>query len=187
MVARRRTALGGLILHSFVLICGTGCVQLTQTEIKALETREMDLSYDDAYKAAANGLFSLGFTIEHSDKQSGILTGHRKDPNTGAKIGAAIFFGVIGLLATGDRDWAVTFMVEALEPKLTQLRMKVVINGKSVVDREFMTKIWQQLEREAMLESRPSNRIPSTQPKTSGSTAVPREHRLSVEKLAALP
>jgi hypothetical protein len=168
---RRRTALLSIFLCISFMPLGAGCTQLTQSEIKSLETREMDLSYDDGYKAAANGLFSLGFTIEHSDKQSGILTGHRKDPNTGAKIGAAILFGVVGLLATGDRDEAVTFMVEALEPKLTQLRMKVVINGKSLVDRQFMTKIWQQIEREAMLESRPSSRTTTSQP-TSRPTIV---------------
>lgn len=159
MFSRRPRIAPTVALSLCALSHCAGCVQMTQSEIKALETREMDLSYDDAYKAAANSLFSLGFTVEHSDKQSGILTGHRKDPNTANKIGAAILFGVIGLLATGDRDEAVTFMVDALEPRLTQLRMKVVINGKSVVDREIMTKIWQQLEREAMLESRPSNRV----------------------------
>jgi hypothetical protein len=146
-------------------------VQLTQSEIKALETRELDLSFEETYKAAANGLFSLGFTIEHSDKQSGIITGHRKDPQTNARIGAALCFGIIGLLATGDRNEAVTFMVEQIGPKLSQLRMKVIINGNSVVDREFMTKIWQQIEREAMLESRPSEHVPPSQRSTSQSAS----------------
>ena len=128
---------------------------MTQSEIKALETREMDCAYDDAYRAAANGLFSLGFTVSHSDKESGILTGTRTDPNTGAKIAAALAFGVIGLAATKDRNEAVTFMLNKLDPELTQLRMKVIINGSPVVDRTFMTRIWQQIEREAMLEFRP--------------------------------
>ena len=145
------------------LIGSCGCTQLTQAEIKALETREMDCPFDEAYKAAANGLFSLGFAIEHSDKESGIVTGKRKDPQTGAKIGAAIAFGVLGLLAVGDRDETVTFMLTEVEPNLTQLRMKVIINGKGVIDRTLMTKIWQQIEREAMLESRPSDKIPATQ------------------------
>jgi len=142
----------------------SGCVHLTQAEIKALETREMDCSFDEAYRASSNGLFSLGFTISHSDKESGILTGTRHDPNTGAKVANAILFGVIGLAATKDRDEAVTFMLTPLEPNLTQLRMKVIVNGKAVIDRKFMTKIWQQIEREAMLESRPSDRLATTQP-----------------------
>lgn len=148
-----------------ILVVGkSGCAPLTQAEIKALETREIDLPYDEAYRAAANGLFSLGFTVEHSDKVSGILTGHRKDPQTGAKIAAGLLFGVLGVLATGDRDEAVTFMLAALDEKTTQLRMKVIINGQAIIDRTFMTKIWQQIEREAMLESRPSERTPPSQP-----------------------
>jgi hypothetical protein len=138
-----------------------GCATMTQSEIKALETREMDLCYNDAYEAAMNGLFSLGFTIDHSDKESGIVTGSRKDPNTGAKVGAALALGVIGLLAVSDHNEAVTFKLASLEPKLTQLRMKVIIDGKPVTDRQAMTRIWQQLEREAMLESRSSDRAPS--------------------------
>lgn len=148
----------------------SGCVQLTQSEIKALGTREMDCPFDEAYKAASNGLFSLGFTISHSDKESGILTGTRHDPNTGAKVANTVLFGVLGLALTKDRNEAVTFMLTPLEPNLTQLRMQIIINGKVVVDRTFMTAIWQQIEREAMLESRPSERSTTTQP-TAEATA----------------
>lgn len=154
---------------TIVTIAATGCAQPTQAEIKALETREMDCSFDEAYTAAANGLFSLGFAVSHSDKSSGILTGTRVDPNTGNKIAAALAFGVVGALAVGDRNEAVTFMLSPLEVKLTQLRMKVIINGQSVFDRTLMTKIWQQIEREAMLESRPSDRLPASQPATQES------------------
>jgi hypothetical protein len=151
------------ILLGMVACGSTGCAQMTQAEIKSLETREMDCSFDEAYKAAANGLFALGFTVSHSDKESGILTGTRQDPNTGAKVAAAVAFGIIGLLATQDRNEAVTFMLSPIEPKLTQLRMKVMVNGKALADREMMTRIWQQIEREAMLESRPSDRVAGTQ------------------------
>jgi len=154
-----------------IMILSSGCTQLTQSEIKALETREMDCSFDEAYKAAANGLFTLGFTVSHSDKESGILPGNRHDPNPGEKLLTTFLFGVLGLAATKDRDEAVSFMLTKLEPNLTQLRMKVIVNGKSVVDRTFMTKIWQQVEREAMLESRPSDHLPTTQPSAEQSNS----------------
>jgi len=141
----------------------TGCAQPTQAEIKMLETREMRCTYDDAYKAAANGLFSLGFSVTHSDKDSGILTGTRTDPNTGNKVAAALAFGIIGLLATDDRNEAVTFMLSELEPELTQLRMKLLINGKSVIDRKLMTQVWQRIEREAMLDYTPERKKPASQ------------------------
>ncbi len=158
----RSMALSVLAMSGF-LVCG--CMQpLTQSEIKNLETRELSLPYDNAYKAAANGLFSLGFAVEHSDKASGILTGQRIDKQAGKKVAAGIMFGVIGVLATGNRTETVTFMVTPANPVVTNLRMKVIIDGKQVTDREFMTKIWQQIEREGMLDSGPSSRPAATQP-----------------------
>jgi len=146
-------------------IGGSGCNQAArQAELKMLETRELDLSYDEAYKAATNGLFALGYTIDHSDKESGILTGKKHDPNTGGKIAGAMLLGVVGLLAAGENDEAVTFMLSCLDPETTQLRMKVVVNGKPVTDRTVMTRIWQQIEREAMLDSGPANKTPRTTP-----------------------
>jgi len=60
---------------ALLLLVGSlpGCATLSQSEIKFLETRELGLGYDEAYRAAANGLFSLGYAISHSDKASGIL------------------------------------------------------------------------------------------------------------------
>lgn len=165
--------IAGSLFVTSIFVVSTGCAAApTQAEIKMLETREVELPYDQAYQAAMNGLFSLGFTIEHTDKTSGIVTGKRNDPQTGKKIGAAVAFGVIGLLAVGDRNEAVTFKLAELEPQLTQLRMQVIINGKPVVDRQLMTNLWQQIEREAMLESPPSAHVPSTQenPDTMGNS-----------------
>lgn len=150
-----------LKLLSLIAMCpiGTGCAQYNQqmqSEIKALETRELDLPFDQAYTASANGLFALGFTVDHSDKQSGVLTGHRHDNNTGGKVAGALLLGVVGALVVGEHDEGVSFMLTSLSPSTTQLRMKVVVDGKPVTDRTVMTKIWQQVEREAMLDSRPS-------------------------------
>jgi hypothetical protein len=143
------------LVAATIAVCNCGCVQLTQAEIKVLETRELDMPYAEAYEAAANAMFDLGFTIDHSDKESGVLSGKRCDPRTGAKVANTLLFGVIGLAATGERAEAVAFKLTDKEPSLTQLRMKVIVNGKSVTDRQLMTKIWTQVEREAMLESRP--------------------------------
>ncbi len=159
--------LGMALRNGFTLLvlCSVGCSQArTQAEIKMLETRELDLPYDEAYAAASNGLFSLGYTIDHSDKESGILTGKKHDPNVGGKVAGALVLGVVGLLAAGENDEAVTFMLTRVEPNVTQLRMKVLYNGKPSTDRKLMTKIWQQIEREAMLDSRPPGSPPATKP-----------------------
>ncbi len=171
--ARRSTAVALVCLVA--LLISSGCSQMAQSEIKALETRELNLAYNDAYKAAANGLFSLGFTINHSDRESGIVSGVRNDPNTGKKIANTLLFGVLGLAATSSREESVSFMLSPLEDHLTQLRMKVLVNGKPVVDRKVMTMIWQRIEREAMLESGPADH-PETETARSA-TISDRDHQ----------
>jgi hypothetical protein len=39
--------------------------------------RTLDVSYDIAYRSATQALLSVGYSISHSDKASGILTGSR--------------------------------------------------------------------------------------------------------------
>lgn len=49
----------------------------TQLATHQIEVRRLEVPYDLAYRAATQAMFSLGYSIEHSDKASGILTGSR--------------------------------------------------------------------------------------------------------------
>jgi len=49
----------------------------TQLGTRQIEVRTLDVPYDLAYRAATQAFFSIGFSITHSDKPSGILTGSR--------------------------------------------------------------------------------------------------------------
>jgi hypothetical protein len=49
----------------------------TQLGTRQIEVRTLDVPYDVAYRAATQAFFSIGFSITHSDKPSGILTGSR--------------------------------------------------------------------------------------------------------------
>ena len=49
----------------------------TQLGSRQLEIRSLDVNYDLAYRSATQALLSLGYSISHSDKTSGILTGSR--------------------------------------------------------------------------------------------------------------
>jgi hypothetical protein len=139
----------------FVAILVSGCQKsLSQAEIKFLETRELDLPYDRAYKAAANGLFSMGYAIDHSDKESGILSAKCNKKSTKMSLSFLLILPIL-TFGEGSDEEAVTFMLSSLKARLTQLRMKIVRNGLPIVDRKLMTQIWQRIEREAMLESRP--------------------------------
>jgi len=149
--------LRGASRGAWLLLLGLmpGCATLSQSEIRFLETRELDLGYDEAYRAAANGLFSLGYAINHSDKASGIL-GARLVTHVAKSSVTFLLVLPMATISEGRDEEAVTFMLTPINKNRTQLRMKVVFNGTPIVDRKKMTKIWQRIEREAMLETRPA-------------------------------
>jgi len=49
----------------------------SQLGTRQIELRTLDVPYELAYRAATQAFFSIGFSITHSDKASGILTGSR--------------------------------------------------------------------------------------------------------------
>ncbi len=59
----------------------------TQLGARQLEVRSLDTNYDTAYRSAMQALLSLGYSISHSDKASGILTGSRSVGVTEMKQG----------------------------------------------------------------------------------------------------
>ena len=129
-----------------VVALGAGCANLTQAEIKFLETRELDLPYEEAYTAALNGLFSLGLVIQHSDKGSGVITGQSGDH---VQLANARY------RKSRYAVKKVSLLITPRGPRRSQLRMKVLVNEKPKLDRTLMTQIWQRIEREAMLETQP--------------------------------
>ncbi len=52
-------------------------------------------------------------------------------------------------------------MITPRGERLSQLRMKVLINEEQKLDRRLMTALWQRIEREAMLDMPPSARRPT--------------------------
>jgi hypothetical protein len=59
----------------------------SQLGARQIEVRSLDTNYDIAYRSAMQALLSLGYSISHSDKTSGILTGSRSVGVTEMKQG----------------------------------------------------------------------------------------------------
>lgn len=155
MLSKLSVVLAKMIVATLALVSATGCSTLTQTEIKFLETRELDLPYDAGYEAALNAMFSIGLVITHSDKHSGVITGQSGDHALRASVGA--------LRRRLYPVKKVSLMLSPRGKNITQLRMKVLVNEKQRLDRKLMTGLWQRIEREAMLETRPAGPRPARQ------------------------
>ena len=138
----------GIPLVALVAV-GTGCFSPTQAEMKFLETREVNRSYAETYNACLNAVFSMGMTINHTDKQSGVVSAQCGDHVQRVNAGMWKRFYPVK---------KVTLMVTPRRRNLTQIRMKVLVNEKQKLDRKLMTAIWQRIEREAMLDAGPSRR-----------------------------
>jgi hypothetical protein len=83
-----------LVLSAFLVGLGstTAFSQTTEEDpsqlgARQIEVRSLDTNYDIAYRAATQALLSLGYSINHSDKTSGILTGSRSVGVTEMKQG----------------------------------------------------------------------------------------------------
>ena len=142
----------GVALTLAIMIAAAGCAtagSMTQAELKFLETREIDLSFHEAYDAALNAMFSLGLQITHSDKSSGVISGQAGDYVMRSTLKKS--------KQKKNPVKKVSLLISDRGPRLSQLRMKVLINEQPQIDRKLMTRIWQRIEREAMLDTRPAS------------------------------
>ncbi len=123
---------------------------MTQAEIRFLETRDLHRPFDQTYEAAVNALFSLGLTIDHSDKASGIITGTAGDYGHKASLSK--------WKQSKYHVKKVTLLVTPRSPAETQIRMKVMVDEEQQLDRQLMTAVWQRIAREALLSDPPPGR-----------------------------
>lgn len=138
-------------LLALPLLAAPGCaLSRTQAEIKFLETRELRSPYAVAYDGALNAIFSLGMTIEHSDKASGVITGQSGD--------YALRAHMTKKEQKKNPVKKVTLLLRPRGRKVTQIRMKVLVNEEQQLDRKLMTALWQRIAREVMLDEGPSSR-----------------------------
>ncbi len=144
---------GGMAHACVTMSCAclllAGCASTpNQSELKFLETRQMGIPYSPAYDAALNAVFSMGLTITHTDKGSGVISAQSGDHAQRATMSAK------------QREEhpvkKVTLMLRPRNDRTTQLRMKVLINEEQQLDRTLMTQIWQRIAREAMLDAQPN-------------------------------
>ena len=134
------------------ILPGIGCAhQMTQAEIGAMETRRVDAPYDDTYLAATGVLFDLGYTITHSDKASGLITGENKVSRANDRAAAYLALGVAGLLIA-DEERKVTMLIREVGPQASTVRMKLTVQGKQSKQREVYTTIWNKILRQLMLD-----------------------------------
>jgi hypothetical protein len=131
-----------------------------------METRELPIPYDQTYNAAANTLFTLGFNVEQSNLQSGMIRGRAYNPRTLERIvnttilEATLGAGAVGAVATPDESEAINFLLSEIEPEITYVRMQVYKNGRPIHDRKLVDEIWNTVASESGAQPQVSHRRP---------------------------
>ena len=161
-----------------MLIAGvTGCVtnsvssqDPTQLGTRQIEVRTLDAPQNIAYNAAMQAFFSLGYSINHTDKDSGVITGSRTTGTKEAKdsqktksiLGFVPYVGMASWLLPDKEPTAhqVTMLLQSVSPNRTQIRFKMQANGEAVWDSIAVDKLWVTTQREAMLESGITSKTP---------------------------
>ena len=140
-------------LLGFFLGCSTPQgVAPGQLATRSIEIRYIEHNYEIAFKAATHALFSLGYTISHTDKDSGILVGKRERTDYEAKAGWILLFGVVGAMMDTDTAQEITLFVDKGKNDLrTTLRIQMLINGVAQINPVIVDSIWVVAQREAMI------------------------------------
>jgi len=143
----------------FISIFVSACVKdgkvMGQAATKNFETRVIDASRDSVFSAALEALFDLGYTIKHSDKESGILLGEKQDARKGDKAAMAFMFGVSGALLVNPTVYNCTIMVKPVDEKTTNVRIKTAIDGEPKLYKKTIDQVWLYIDRQVLMESPP--------------------------------
>jgi hypothetical protein len=150
----------GLMVLILLIGCQTTPNNPGQMVTRAIETRYIDSNFEIAYTSAVHTFFALGFTIHHSEKDSGIIEGDNVNPNIDAKrgqmaLGMVPYLGVFAMFAdTSAIKKEITLLLQkGPNDKRTKMRIQMVINGKAQIDPKVVDAIWIVTQREAMMTS----------------------------------
>jgi hypothetical protein len=119
--------------------------ELTQAQMNALETREVDAGFNETFNAASNALFDAGYTISMSDREGGLLTGTKADNKRAERA----WFNNPGI---EDDQYTVSIQLRETGPQRCSVRVKTSTNGEPVVNRKAIDQFWVLMQRQVLMK-----------------------------------
>jgi hypothetical protein len=121
-----------------------GGSQPGQAAAKEIETRSVDASFGKVYDAAIESLFDLGYTITHSDKESGVVVGERQRRRAWLVLDDE----------PHDRfdAFQITLLIRPKGKQQTKVRIKTAVNKQRRFNKQAINDVWVLIERQVMLE-----------------------------------
>jgi hypothetical protein len=136
--------------------CATTGIEMGQATITAFETRTIDSSFEQVYLAATEVLFDLGYTIQHTDKNTGIIVGEKRVP----KGGSGFIQFMDALAGTYDHSESkyysttqIDILIQPLDERTTKVRIKTLLDKKPQLNKKVIDEVWLYIERQVLMKS----------------------------------
>ena len=144
-----------ILIAITIFFCGCATIPpMTQTEIKAFETRRVDAGFDDVFAAGTEALLDLGYSVSHSDKASGILAGERAEDKEGADMKRiAMMIGGTQYSESDLRRSVQLTLYMRRDGDGTKVRIKTAYNNAPILDKKRIDEVWLYIERQVLMES----------------------------------
>ncbi len=124
-----------------------GCAstpKYSQSQLNAIETREVEASLDETFNAASSALFDAGYTISMSDRQAGLITGTQAVDRSAQRFWVSVYIE--------DTRYALSIQIREESPSLCAVRCKMSKNGQPYVDKEAIDQIWVLMQRQVLMK-----------------------------------
>jgi hypothetical protein len=162
-MCRPITLLAGLVVACIV---GAGCgggQKLTQAQLNAIETREVDATLEATFAAATGALFDAGYTVAMSDRQAGLLTGQKGKDRTMDRI--------MWSPSIADDRFTISISMRSIDASRTAVRIKTSVNGEPKVNKKAIDQIWTLMQRQVLMKEPLSGQQASAPAATSTSSS----------------
>ena len=126
------------------IAAGCGGQKLTQAQLNAIETREVEAGLEATFAAATGALFDAGYTIAMSDRQAGLLTGQKGKDRT--------FDRIMWSPSIGDDRFNISISMRSMGDNRTAVRVKTSVNGEPKVDKKAIDQIWNLMQRQVLMK-----------------------------------
>lgn len=132
----------------FAAGCSAPPPPLTQAQITAIETREVDANLADTYNAASSALFDAGYIIIMSDRQGGLITGRKGLDKSSERAWLSP--------TIRDDEFMVSIQMREAGPTRTTTRIKTAFNGEQRIDKTAIDQLWVLMQRQVMMSQPPT-------------------------------
>ncbi len=148
---RAASAILVLLLLALAPACGPARTDLSQTQIEALEVREVNAQPDRTFSAVTNAMVDSGYSARVSDSDAGILTGYKLiEHSDGRKILVAILTRGQGQVPPDVHHLCA--VVSGAGPGRSSVRVQTYINGVATIDEAFVEEFWVLVQRQVLMK-----------------------------------